>query len=483
MNFINDIMNFFLPEIALICFILIQVILSFFKNIKFYKSAKWITLFGILFAILLLSEVQIEPMTFAFSDAVVADSFVLFFKFLILISSFLIILLTKKTITSRCNKAFQFQAIFLTAILSSLILISANDFLTMLVALEGLSISSFFLISFKKGYKSKEATFKYLITNSIASSVFLFGTSYLYGITGSLNFINIHEFFVQNQPDLLYIIASILISCGVLFKLAIAPFSNWVLDVYEGSSTAIATFLSIVPKVAMFGILSRLLVFVLCDSFELTLVLTLLAVSTAIWANTLAVRQRNIKRLLGCSSSANAAYMLFALSLVSVYNVSTVLFYIIAYIFMNIGVFAGVIILENSDFANKDYHFKYCAYAKPFFTLCFAICVISLAGIPITSGFFAKLYLFSAIIHSGLIFLPFLIIMGFAILVSLYYYTNIIKLMFDKPISPEHIETKEISMKPSSATIILYICTAITVLLGVFPSKIIEFCQLLAYNI
>ena len=230
----------------------------------------------------------------------------------------------------------------------------------------------------------------------------------------------------------------------------------------------------------MFGILARLLVFPLSYSFELTFVLVLISVLTAIWANCLAIRQTNIKRLLACSSSANAAYVLFAASLVSVFNLSTVLFYLIAYIFMNIGVFAAVIILESSEFSNKLYEFKNFAYTNPVFTLCFATCMLGLAGFPITAGFISKIYLFSAIVRSGLIFLPFLIVIMLTVVISVYYYLRVVKLMFEKS---DTVESKVIPHKTSSAIVILYCCATITIILGIFPSKIIELCQFMAYNI
>lgn len=480
MEFLHNIVNIMLPEMAIILFIFVQIVLSMTLDMKFHKLAKWLTVFALFLSTSLCTKVQIEPIYSGFKNAIISDNYTVFFKGLILVSSFLIIFLTKRTITSRRANAFQFNALVLTAVLGALILVSANDFLTMFIAMETLGFAMFFLIAFEKGFPSKEATFKYLIISAVASAVFLFGVSYMYGITGSINFSFIYEYFLEKSPTLLYSMATIFIACGLAFKLGVIPFANWILDIYEGASTSVVAFLSIVPKVAMFGILARLLVFPLSYSFELTFVLVVIAVATAVWANCLAIRQTNIKRLLACSSSANAAYVLFAASLVSVFNLSTVLFYLIAYIFMNIGVFAAVIILESSNFSNKLYEFKNFAYTNPVFTLCFSICILGLAGFPITSGFVSKIYLFSAIARSGLVFLPFLLIIMLTIVVSVYYYVRVVKFMFEKS---DTVESEVIPHKTSSAIIILYFCAAITVVLGIFPSKIIEICQLMAYNI
>lgn len=480
MEFIHNIANIALPEMMIILFIFIQIILSMTLDIKFYKLSKWLTVLGIFLATALCTKVNVEPIYFGFKNAVISDNYTLFFKGLILISAFLIVFLTKKTITTRRDNAFQFYALILTAILGSLALVSSNDFLTMFIAMETIGFAMFFLIAFEKGNHSKEATFKYLIISAVASAVFLFGVSYLYGITGSINFSVIYEYFMETNPTLLYSMATIMITCGLAFKLGVIPFANWILDIYESADTSVVTFLSVVPKVAMFGILARLLVFPLSFSFELTFVLVIISVVTAIWANCLAVKQKNIKRLLACSSSANAAYVLFAASLVSVFNLSTVLFYLIAYIFMNIGVFAAVIILESSEFSNRLHEFKNFAYTNPVFTMCFATCILGLAGFPITAGFISKIYLFSAIARSGLVFLPFLIVMMITIVISVYYYLTVVKYMFEKS---DTVASEVIPHKTSSAIVILYFCATITVIMGIFPSKIIELCQLMAYNI
>lgn len=480
MEFLHNIVNIMLPETMIIVFIFIQIILSMFLDIKFYKLSKWLTVLGLFLATTLCTKVQIEPIYYGFKNSVMSDDYTLFFKVLILISAFLIVFLTKRTITTRRANAFQFNVLLLTAVLGSLVLVSSNDFLTMFIALEVLGFAMFFLIAFDKGYKSKEATLKYLIVSAVASAVFLFGVSYLYGITNSINFATIYEYFLDKDSTLLYSMAAIFITCGLAFKLGVIPFANWILDIYEGANTSVVTFLSVVPKIAMFGILARMLVFPLSYSFELTFVLVIISVVTAIWANCLAIRQKNIKRLLACSSSANAAYVLFAAALVSVFNLSTVLFYLVAYIFMNIGVFAAVIILESSEFSNRLYEFKNFAYTNPVFTLCFATCILGLAGFPVTAGFISKFYLFSAIIRSGLIFIPFLVVMMLTIVVSVYYYLTIIKFMFEKS---DTVVSEVIPHKTSSAIVILYCCAAITIVMGLFPAKIIELCQLMAYNI
>ena len=480
MGFITDIFNSLLSELFLLITLLILSIFSMFYNVKYHKISKWIAILGISLALVALKFLQLEPVYYSFSESIISDTFTVFVKALILISSFIVILLSKKNVTKRNHKTFQFYLLIIAATLSSLFVVSSNDFLTLTVSLEFLSFSLYFLIAYKKGYKSKESSFKYLVSNAFSTALYLFGVSYLYGITSSFNFNTINDYFLQNEPTLLYSLSIIFISLGLLFKLAILPFANWVLDVYEGSATSVAAFIATIPKVAVFAILARLLCFIMGNSFELPIILICLSVITALWANTLAIRQQNMLRLLGCSSSANASYMLFALSLMSVYNLSTVLFYLTTYVFMNLGVYAAIIILENANYSLKLSAFKGLAYSNPMFAFASAICIFGLAGFPITSGFIAKLYLISAIVRSGIVFIPFLLALIVAMVIACYYYTKIVKTMFD---NDNKLSNEFLTHKTSSPSVILYACALITVIIGIMPAMLIELCKFVAYNL
>ena len=305
----------------------------------------------------------------------------------------------------------------------------------------------------------------------------MFGVSYLYGLTSTLNFGEIYEIVVQSQSSLLYSFAVIMIVLGLLSKLAIYPFANWVVDVYKGCETSVLAFLSTIPKLALFGILCRLIVFALGGSFELTFVLAILALFTALWANTYAIRERNVKVIFACSSAANAAYVLLAASLVSVYNLSTVIFYLICYVIMNISAFAFLNIAEMNKIGTNFENYKGLFKNNIGLTIAYLIAIIGLAGFPITSGFIAKIYLFSAIAHSGLIFIPFLIVLLILTVVALFYYLKLILPLF------ESVERAPVLQAIYSQKFVLLITTAVTVLIGVYPEKLIELCRFIAYNI
>ena len=474
---INDFFNILLPQACLSLFILIELVMSMFVSKDRYHLARIISAVGVSLSVVLLTTVQVEPQYFGFHNAIMSDSYTLLFHFVILLCGFFVILLTRNFVNSIKEKAFTFQALLLTAILGAMNVVSANDFLTLFISLELLSFPTYFLIASKNGYFSKEASFKYLITSAVSTGIFLFGVSYLYGLTSSINLTEIYEIIVEREMSLLYTFSVVMIVLGLVSKLAIFPFANWILDVYKGCETSVLAYLSTIPKLALFGILCRLIVFPLGGSFELTFVITILALITALWANTYAIRENNVKVILACSSAANAAYVILAASLVSVYNLSTVIFYLICYVLLNISAFAFLNITE-SNFIGMDIEdFKGLFKENLGIAIAYVIAIIGLAGFPITSGFIAKIYLFSAIAHSGLIFIPFLIVLLILTVVALFYYLKLILPLF------ESVDKGQILKTLYSQKIVLVITTMVTVLLGVYPEKLIELCRFIAYNI
>lgn len=473
---INDLFNILLPQVCLGFFILIQLLCSMFLSPRYFRYARLISAIGIALTTVLLSTVQTEPQYFGFRNAIMSDSYTLLFHFAILLCGFFVVLLTRNLIHEQKQNAYTIQALLLTAIFGAMNIVSANDFLTLFVSVELLSFPTYFLIASDKGYYAKEAAFKYLITSAVSTGVFLFGVSYLYGLTSSLNLTEIYEIVVESEPSLLYAFSGVMIVLGLISKLSIFPFANWVIDVYKGSETSILAFLSTIPKLAMFGILCRLLVFPLGSSFELTFVIAIVSIITALWANTYAIRENNVKVIFACSAAANSSYVLLTACLVSVYNLSTVIFYLICYVLMNISVFAFLNITDSNKIGMNTSDFKGIFHKNHGLSIAYAIAIIALAGFPITSGFVAKIYLFSAIANSGLIFVPFLLILLMLTVVALYYYIKIILPMFD-------IADAKILKTVYSQKFVLIITAVVTVLIGVYPEKLVELCRFIAYNI
>ncbi len=476
---INDIFNILLPQVGLGIFIILLFILSMLLSPRCYKYARIISAVGISIAITLLSTVQTEPQYFGFRGSIMSDSYTLLFDFIILLCGFFTVLLTKNLVKTIKRNAFTFFALLLSAIMGAINVVSANDFLTLFVSIELLGFSTYFLISVSKGYYSKEAAFKYLITSAVSSGFFLFGVSYLYGITGSINFSQIYEYITDNETSLVYSVSAIMIVLGLASKLAVFPFANWIIDVYKGCETSILAFLSTIPKLAMFGIICRLMVFPLGNSFELTFVIAVLCLITAFWANTYAIRENNVKVIFACSASANASYALMTASLVSVYNLSTVIFYLLCYVIMNLGVFAFLNMFgEEKPFDVSN--FSGIFHRNHGLTAAYALSVLSLAGIPVMSGFIAKIYLFTAISSSGFVFVPFLLGLLLLMVMALFYYLKVILPLFEN--YDKNNETVKIKAN-FSQQFVLYLTTGLTLFIGICPEFLIELCRFIAYNI
>lgn len=476
---LNDIFNILLPQICLGGFIILQLVLSMMLSPKYFRYARLVSVVGISLSIVLLSTVQTEPQYFGLKNSLMSDSYTLLFEFVILVCGFLVALLTRRLVKTIKRYAYTFHAVLLSAIFGAINVVSANDFLTLFISLELLGFSTYFLIAASKGYHSKEASFKYLITQAVSTGVFLFGVSYLYGITGSLNLSEIYEIVMEQDPSVMYSIASIMIVLGIVSKLAVFPFANWIIDVYKGSETSILAFLSTIPKLAVFGILCRLLVFSLGNSFELTFVVALISLFTALWANTFAIREKDVKVIFACSASANSSYALLAASLVSVYNLSTVIFYLLCYVLMNISVFAFLNIYSDKKCLSVE-DFRGIFYRNPGLVGAYSVAVLALAGFPITSGFIAKIYLFSAIANSGLIFVPFLLALLILTVAALFYYLKILLPMFDTCDKNIRVEM----LRPVfSQKFVLVSSVIATLIIGIYPEKLIELCRFIAYNI
>ena len=190
---INDFFNIMLPQGCLGLFILIQLVLSLILSPRFFRYARLISCVGISLSIVLLASVQTEPQYFGFRNAIMSDSYTLLFQFVNLLCGFFVALLTKNLIKEKKQNVYTFHSLLLTALLGAMFIVSANDFLTLFISVELLSFPTYFLIAIAKGYYSKEAAFKYLITNALSTGVFLFGVSYIYGLTSSINLTEIYE--------------------------------------------------------------------------------------------------------------------------------------------------------------------------------------------------------------------------------------------------------------------------------------------------
>lgn len=476
----SEIFSAYLPEVIIIIFILFNLTASLFFSTYLYKLSKWVTLLGIVLAIGSTFYLQVEPDAYAFNGAFLSNIYTIFFKILILISAFFLTLLSRNMIREKRDKAFEYFSVFLSGVLFAMCAVSSTDFIGLFVSLEALGLSCYLLLSFTKSPDAKQLTFGYLVQGAVVSTLFLLGLSFIYGLCAQFGFDEIASYFanfsLQGQPQILLTFSLILMACTVMFKLGLVPFSSWLPDTFKGASYPIGAYMSSIPVLACFGILSRLLMIFLNYTFTMKIVLACIAVITILLGSLSAIRQENLKRLMAYSMSVQSGIMLLGLCVFSVYSLSSVLFYLFCYIFANIGAWSAIILLYNSARLENINDLKGLIYHRPYYVIAFTTVLMALAGLAPTCGFVAKLYIFSAVARSGFVFLPFLAIALVASVIMIYAYWRIIRGMFRR------IETNiEIDNNIISSKFILYACALATVLICLFADKIIRLCQLVAY--
>jgi NADH-quinone oxidoreductase subunit N len=337
----------------------------------------------------------------------------------------------------------EFYALLLAATLSCLLLVSANDLVMLYLALEMVSISSYILVGFMKGDRmSNEASLKYLLFGAASTGTMLYGLSLLYGLTGTTSLPAIQASLAAGLSDanrIALLVATVLIIAGFGFKTAAVPFHFWCPDAYEGAPTPVTAYLSVVPKVAGFAILTRFFFgafsvpldaqapWTLYPSIEWPMLLMLVSALTMTVGNVAALTQTNMKRLLAYSSIAHAGYILMGVVALSRNGARGILVYVFAYLFMNLGAFLVVTLVHHHEgtFDLRDYTGLMRRSAVLAVSLAFFL--LSLIGIPPLVGFVAKLYVFAAVIEQGSAYYWFAVVGALNAAIAAFYYARVLK--------------------------------------------------------
>jgi NADH-quinone oxidoreductase subunit N len=371
----------------------------------------------------------------ALRGALRTDRFAVVLQLAVLICSGLSLLASHSYSERSVARRGEFHALVLLATAGMLVLVASGDFVTMFLGLELLSFPTYVLCGFLRDQvKSNEAALKYFVLGSFASSIFLYGVALLWGASGSVRFEDLAA-----APDSgLFQLGALLVAVGFLFKVGAAPFHMWVPDVYEGAPTPVTMFMATAVKVAAFGAFQRALVVgLLRDSVPFESILWWLACVTMVVGNLSALTQDNIKRLLAFSSVAHAGYMLVGLAAVaathSVAGSAAVLYYLLAYAFMNIGALTVVTLLSRRAEGELQFERDWSGVARrhPVLGMAMVVLMIALGGLPPTAGFFGKYSLFRAAIDAGLVGLVVIAVLNSA--VSVYYYLRVVVAMYMKP--------------------------------------------------
>ena len=405
----------------------------------------------------------------AFSGLIVADSYFVFFGALSLGIVAMTIVLSTEFVQREGFSAGEYYALLLFTGAGMLILAMSRDLIVLLIGLEVLSISLYILTGYARDrWTSEEAALKYFLLGSFSLGFLVYGTALMYGATGSTQFSAIAKALASQSllANPLLLAACGLILVGFAFKLSFVPFHMWTPDVYQGAPTSITAFMSVGTKAAVFGALLRVLTEALpAVRADWVGVLWVLAVLSMILGNFAAVTQRNVKRMLAYSSVAQAGYMLVAVIATGPVGRSALMFYVAAYAAMNLGAFGVVQALSGqSDEATNVSDFDGLASRNPLLAGLMAVFLLSLAGMPPTAGFMAKLYVFNAAIQSG--YLNLAVIGVLTSIVATFYYLKVIVAMYMRP-SGEGARTIRV---PASLILILIVAVIFTLQMGILPT-------------
>jgi NADH-quinone oxidoreductase subunit N len=406
-----------------------------------------------------------------FWNMVQVDGFSIFFHVLIIAIAAVVILSSYEYMSVQKIRAGEYYALILFGTVGVALMSSAVELVLIFIALEISSISSYILAGFRRHEASStESSLKYFLLGSFATAFFLYGVALMFGATGQTNINAISQILQAGGIPLLAIVAVAFMFVGLGFKVAAAPFHIWTPDVYEGAPAPVVGLMSTAPKAAVFAVLLRI-VFVI-DVHAIFWVIWIAAALSMTLGNIGALVQGNVKRMLAYSSIAHAGYLLVAFAAAPQVGTSAAMFYSCSYAAMNLGAFAVI-----SHFANAGERYvtleDYAGLGRssPLLAATLTVFLMSLIGIPMTGGFFAKFYVFSAAVQSKLIWLTIIGVLNSG--VGAYYYLRIMVMMYMREARKE-VPVAPLSLAPRLA---IAVCLLATLYLGIFPGSVLHYAQ------
>lgn len=424
-------MNFFLlaPELALGALALVLVVADLITSDKSKVWLAYLAVVGLIVPAVCVWLVSRAPGA-SFFGTLVVDPLATVFQGIFLVSLALVILASIDYVHRRTRYPGEFYALLLFATLGAMFLASGDELITLYVALELTSISQYILAGFLKGDQaSSEAGIKYLLLGALSSAVLLYGIVLIYGATGTTGLPGIRDALVAAQTSPIALAGMVFLLAGFGFKVAMVPFQLWVPDVYQGAPTPVTAFLSVSSKAAGFVVLLRVFGTALQPlAADWTTAFAILAAVTMTVGNVGALRQTNVKRLMGYSSVGQAGYALAGLSAAQHATSTGLVYFLIAYAITNLGVFVAII--HFSDRLGTDNLADYAGLSRraPFSCLALTVALLSLVGLPPMAGFWSKVYLFLTVFQAGQTGLVIVGLLNSAL--AAYYYLKIVHAMY-----------------------------------------------------
>lgn len=467
---------YFTPEILLVVFAAAVIILDLVMKNRESIAVAYLSLVGVacVFGAVLFTHASLgdNESISLFLGMIRLDRFAIFFKIILLLATTATILFSLRSEELDARLKGEYYALLLAVTLGMFLMASSTNLLMIFISLETVSLTSYILAGFlTHSPRSSEAAFKYITYGAVASGTMLFGLSLLFGMTGTGDLgqisVKLTEMFNTGDVYPLAVLVSItFILAGVGYKIASVPFHMWSPDVYEGAPIPITAFLSVASKSAGFALFIRFFYSgfgssEVMQSVDWTLMLAIVSALTMTVGNLAALPQRNVKRLLAYSSIAHGGYLLMGGVLLTAEGIGAILFYLVVYLFMNLGAFYVVVLIAGEVGSEMIDGYRGLSSRAPLVAGAMAIFLFSLTGIPPFAGFFGKWVLFTAVIDKGLYWLAFVGLLNSV--VSLYYYARIVKAMYLE--SAEEAETEPVAFSTGTFAL-LSVFVVPTVLIG-----------------
>jgi len=402
------------------------------------------------------------------------DAYSAFFKMIFYGATVLVMLMSFQYVKTKDINMGEYYILMLFSLAGMMILASAVDLLTIYVGLELMSIPVYVLAGFRQSSrKSNEGAMKYIILGAFSSGILLYGISFIYGLTGTTELVGIAAALkdpVISMPALS--IALVMLIAGFAFKVAGVPFHMWAPDAYEGAPTPITAFMSVGVKAASFAVLLRVFLVGLAPVYDQwVIILIVISVLSMAYGNFVAISQKSLKRMLAYSSIGHAGYAMLGLIAGTPEGVSSVLFYMVVYAFMNIGAFAVIILLSINGKSDRIENYRGLGKTNKLVALLMMIFLFSLAGIPPMAGFMGKFFVFKALLGQGMVPLAIFAVLMSA--VAAYFYLRVIMVMYMK--EPDG----EFQMyKPTCLCFVILLTVVATIWHGVYPTMLIDLARL-----
>ena len=461
-------LNLILPEIFISLSIMFLLILGVYK-----KEGSKLT-FNISLLVLLITAIITFNETFAisrttlFNDSVVIDYMASLMKIITLLGAFLSLIISSSYLKTFKIFKIEYPILILSSVLGMMVMISSNDLMVFYMGLELQSLALYVLATFNRDQlKSSEAGLKYFVLSALSSGLLLYGCSLIYGFSGSTNFNIISNQLNSNEYVLTFGIVFIIV--GLAFKISAVPFHMWAPDVYQGSPTTVTLFFTMVPKIAALTVFIRFLYVPflnLIDQWQMIIVF--LSIASMLFGAIAAIGQTNIKRLIAYSSIGHIGYTLAGLATGSNEGIQSSIVYISIYIIMNLALFSCLLMLKrNNEYYEEIEDLSGLSKNHPLLSLSLLIILFSLAGIPPLAGFFAKFYIFKAVLEQSMYFLA--IVGLLSTVIAAFYYLRVIKIIYFDKEKEKYDQDHNIWLKFS-----LTFSTILILLYFVFPSQLID---------